>query len=101
MTSWVHNDNDNKGSLKFLTVMPCVPCCYLLQVSLDRGENVIMCIFMPNVTPDQLPGTLRMIVKKVTCLKWCPDPKVERVFWLKLQEGLEEVGNFNNPHAIL
>ena len=56
---------------------------------------------MPNVTPDQLPGTLRMIVWKVTCLKWCPDPKVERVFWLKLQEGLEEVGNLENVNDII
>ena len=56
---------------------------------------------MPNVTPDQLPGTLRMIVKTVTCLKWCPDPKVEKVFWLKLQEGLEEVENFDNVNAII
>ena len=68
---------------------------------MERGENIIICIFMPNMTPDQLPGTLRMIVKTVTCIKWCPDPKVQRVFWLKLQEGLEEVQDFGNVNAIL
>ena len=31
-----------------------------------------------------------MITKQVTCLKWCPDPKVQKVFWLKLRGGLEE-----------
>ena len=56
---------------------------------------------MPNVTPDQLSETLRMIVRTVTCLKWCPDPKVERIFWLKLQEGLEEVEHFENVNDII
>ena len=43
---------------------------------------------MPNVKQEKLPNTIRMITKTVTCLKWCPDPKVQDVFWLKLQTGL-------------
>ena len=59
-------------------------------MSLERGENIIICIFMPNIKQDELPSTLRMITKQVTCMKWCPDPKVQKVFWLKLRGGLEE-----------
>ena len=59
-------------------------------MSLERGENIIICIFMPDIKQDELPSTLAMITKQVTCLKWCPDPKVQKVFWLKLRGGLEE-----------
>lgn len=45
---------------------------------------------MPNIIQGQLPETLRMITKTVTCLKWPLDPRAQRVFWLKLQEGLVE-----------
>ena len=43
---------------------------------------------MPNVKQEELPTAIWMITKTVTCIKWCPDPKVQDVFWLKLQEGL-------------
>ena len=59
-------------------------------MSLERGENIIICIFMRDIKQDELPSTLRMITKQVTCMKWCPDPKVQKVFWLKLRDGLEE-----------
>ena len=59
-------------------------------MSLDRGENIIICIFMPNVTQDELPGSIRLITKTVTCLKWCPDPNIQKVFWLMLYKGLVE-----------
>ena len=58
------------------------------QMSLERGSNVIICIFMPNVQQRQLPGSLRLITKTVTCIKWSPDPKAQKVFWLKLYKGL-------------
>ena len=33
------------------------------QISVDRGENVIICIFMSNVKQEELPSTLQMITK--------------------------------------
>ena len=58
------------------------------QMSLDRGENIVICIFMSNMKQEELPSTLRMITKTVTCLKWCPDPEIQDVFWLKLHNAL-------------
>ena len=43
---------------------------------------------MSNVKQEDLPSELRMITKTVTCLKWCPDPKIQDAFWLKLHNGL-------------
>ena len=68
------------------------------QISLDRGTNVIICVFMPNVTLDDLPGTLRMITKTVTCLKWNPDPKAQ-VFWLMLHKGLVDDNGSNSEKS--
>ena len=68
---------------------------------MERGENIIICIFMPNVKPNELPGTLRMITKTVTCIKWTPDPKIQKVFWLKLQNGLEEGDTDTKPTNVL
>ena len=70
-------------------------------MSLDRGENIVICIFMPDVKQDELPSTLRMITKQVTCTKWCPDPKVQKVFWLKLQRGLVEGDKNINERAVI
>ena len=61
-------------------------CCF--QMSLEQGTNVIICIFMPNVQQRQLPGTLHLITKTVTCIKWSPDPNAQKVFWLMLYKGL-------------
>ncbi len=60
------------------------------QVSLERGKNIIICVLMPNITIENLPPTLRMIIKTVTCLSWPRDPRAQKVFWLKLREGLQE-----------
>lgn len=56
---------------------------------------------MPNVKPDQLPATLTMIVKTVTYIEWPLDPRAQRVFWLKLQEGLVEGDPTLNPSDII
>ena len=72
----------------------------LFQVSLERGENIIICIFMPNVKPEQLPATLRMITKTVTRLKWSPEINAQRIFWLLLQRGLIK-GHAENPAMII
>ena len=61
---------------------------------------MIVCIFIPNIDLNKLPRRLKTIVKTVTCLKWCPDPKVEKVFWMKLREGLEE-GNAEHSYVIV
>lgn len=58
------------------------------RVSLDRGKNIIICIFMPGVEPDKLPGTIRMIIKFVTCLKWPRDERAQKVFWLMLRKAI-------------
>ena len=58
------------------------------QESLDRGKNIIICIFMPGVEQDKLPGMIRMITKFVTCLKWPTDKKSQKVFWLMLQKAI-------------
>ena len=58
------------------------------QESLDRGKNIIICIFMPGVEQDKLPGTIRMITKFVTCLKWPRDERAQKVFWLMLQKAI-------------
>ena len=41
---------------------------------------------MSNVKQEELPSALQMITKTVTCLKSCPHPKVQDVFWLKLHK---------------
>ena len=69
------------------------------QISLDRGTNVIICVFMPNVKLDDLPGTLQMITKTVTCLKWNPDPKAQKVFWLMLHKGLVDDNGSNSEKS--
>ena len=58
------------------------------QESLDRGKNIIICIFMPGVEKDKLPGTIRMMTKFVTCLKWPREEKAQKVFWLLLQKAI-------------
>ena len=67
---------------------------------MERDENVILCIFMPNITLNQLPRRLKTIVKTVTYLKWCPDPTAQKVFWIKLREGLEE-GSAKHSYVIV
>ena len=54
---------------------------------------------MSNVKQEELPSTLRMITKTVTCLKWCPDPKIQDVFWLKLHNGL--IDGENDPTSLI
>ena len=56
---------------------------------------------MRDIKQDELPSTLRMIIKQVNCLKWCPDPKVQNVFWLKLRGSLEEGDEKVNEMAVL
>ena len=58
------------------------------RVSVNRGKNIIICIFMPGVEPDKLPGTIRMIIKFVTCLKWPRDERAQKVFWLMLRKAI-------------
>ena len=70
-------------------------------MSLERDENAIICIFMPDIKQDELPSTLRMITKQITCLQWCPDPKVQKVFWLKLRGGLEKGDENVNELAVI
>ena len=70
-------------------------------MSLERGENIIICIFMRDIKQDELPSALAMITKQVTCIKWCPDPKVQKVFWLKLRGGLVEGDKNINERAVI
>ena len=58
------------------------------RVSVERGKNIIICIFMPGVEQDKLPGTIRMITKFVTCLKWPRDERAQKVFWLMLRKAI-------------
>ena len=55
---------------------------------------------MPNIRQDELPETMQRIIQTVTCLKWPLDPTAQKVFWLKLQEGLEE-GQSDLPYVLV
>ena len=58
------------------------------QESLDRGKNIFICIFMPDIVHNQLPDRFRYILNHVTCIKWPRDPAAQQVFWIMLQRGL-------------
>ncbi len=62
---------------------------------------MILCVFMPDVQIETLPATLRMIVRNVTCLRWPRDPRAQKVFWLLLQNGLQEGSADVRPCAVL
>ena len=81
---------------KCLILYALIEYYYHSQISLERGTNVIICIFMPNVQQRQLPGTLRLITKTVTCIKWSPDPNAQKVFWLMLYKGLVDEEEFEH-----
>ena len=72
----------------------------IFQVSLERGENMIIGIFMPNTDMEELPAGLKMIIKTVTCIRWSPDPAAQKCFWLKMQEALDK-GTETNPNVIV
>ena len=62
---------------------------------------MIICIFMPNIKAEHLTPALKMITKTVTCLKWPLDPDAQKVFWLKLQEGLQKGTDDKDPTVVL
>ena len=70
-------------------------------MAIERDENITICIFMSNIQQDGLPETMRRIIQTVTCLKWpLESPTAQKVFWLKLQERLEE-GQSDLPYILV
>ena len=83
-------------SLQKIYVAPAIHFLYrkvhfVLQESLSRGYNMIICIFMPEiiVAERHLPPGINMLRHQVTCIKWpSRDPAAQQVFWLQVERAL-------------
>ncbi len=58
------------------------------QMSLERQHNMIICVFLEDVSAKTLPPTIGRILRLFTCLKWPQSKAAQDVFWIKLKHAL-------------
>ncbi len=64
------------------------------QMSLERQHNMIICVFMGEISAKKLPPIIGRILKLFTCLKWPESEDAKKLFWVKLRKAL---GNTDDP----
>ncbi len=58
------------------------------QVSIERQDNMIICVFLEDIPEDTLPPVIGRILKLFTCLKWPKAQDRRELFWAKLKNAL-------------
>ena len=56
--------------------------------SLSRGKNLLICVFMQDITYNKLPDRFKFILSEMTCIKWPRDQAAQQVFCIMLQRAL-------------
>ncbi len=60
------------------------------QVSLERKRNMIICVFLHEVSPELLPARISRMLKLFTCLRWQAGEIREKQFWVKIKQALTQ-----------
>ena len=60
------------------------------QMSLERKHNMMICVFLETIDSQNIPVSVRRIVKMFTCLKWPQSKSAKSVFWEKLKDSLKK-----------
>ncbi len=58
------------------------------QVSLERQNNMIICVFLQQIPADKLPPTIGRILSLFTCLQWPESKDARDLFGIKLKKAL-------------
>ena len=59
--------------------------------SMERGSNIVIPILMEDVSFEEMPGSLRMIVRKHTYIEWKEETGDHEEFWERLADVLSNV----------
>ncbi len=59
------------------------------QMSLERQNNMIICVFLDEISIDILPPVIGQILRLFTCLRWPKSEDARDLFWVKLKNALK------------
>ena len=72
-------------------------CLFELEMaqmqSMERGSNIVIPILMENVSFEEMPASLRMIVRKHTYIEWKEETGDHEEFWERLADVLSNAEN--------
>ncbi len=60
------------------------------QMSLERQDNMIICVFLEDIATSKLPPVIGRILHLFTCMKWPASEEAKELFWVKINKVLSK-----------